>query len=188
MNTTITTFSNHFLIAMPNMADNRFTRSVIYICEHNENGAIGIVINHPLEISLSEVFQQMDIKVSDPNIKAMPVLSGGPVHQERGFVLHTPGGNWRSSLEMSSEISVTTSRDILQAIAQNKGPENVVISLGYASWTAGQLEREIMDNYWLVAPTDADLLYKIPFPDRWTTAVRLIGIDITKLSSDVGHA
>jgi putative transcriptional regulator len=184
---TITSFTNHLLIAMPNMADSRFTRSVIYLCEHNENGAIGIVINHPLEISLSEVFQQMDIEATDPNINALPVLAGGPIHQERGFVLHTPGGNWRSSLEMSSEIAVTTSRDILQAIAQNKGPEKVVISLGYASWTAGQLEREIMNNFWLVSPSSADILFTVPFPDRWTAAARLLGIDITKLSSDVGH-
>jgi putative transcriptional regulator len=184
----ITFLSNHFLIAMPSLSDPYFVRSVAYICEHNASGAIGIVINHPLEIHLNDVFDQMDIKSANANAQQLPVLCGGPVHPERGFVIHTPGGNWRSSLEMNSEISVTTSRDILLAIAQNAGPEKAVISLGYANWTAGQLEKEIKDNFWLVCSADTDILFQLPFAERWHAALRLLGVDVNCLSSDIGHA
>lgn len=180
--------TNHFLIAMPSLVDPYFSHSVTYICEHNENGAIGIVINRPLEINLIEVFNQMEIKSDNPNADGLPVLCGGPVHPERGFVLHTPGGNWRSTLEMSSEISVTTSRDILQALAQNSGPPKVLVSLGYASWTAGQLEKELVENMWLVCPATPEIIYKTPFSERWEAAVHLLGIDINNLSSNMGHA
>lgn len=182
-------FTNHFLIAMPSLTDPYFSQAVAYICEHNENGAIGIVINHPLELSLAEVFRQMDIKTENEDITSFPVLCGGPVHPERGFVIHTPtDGTWRSSLEMNSELSVTTSRDILQAIADNKGPSKLIITLGYASWTAGQLEKEIIDNSWLTCPVDNDILFKIPFAERWQAALNSVGIDINKLSRDIGHA
>lgn len=181
-------FSNHFLIAMPTLTDPYFAQAVAYVCEHNENGAIGIVINHPLDLSLAEVFKQMDISAESAHTSNLAVLCGGPVHPERGFVIHTPGGNWRSSLEMNSEISVTTSRDILQAIAENQGPADVIITLGYASWTAGQLEQEILDNFWLTCPVNTDILFKTPFVDRWQAAMQLLGIDINKLSGDVGHA
>lgn len=181
-------FTNYFLIAMPTLADPYFARSVAYVCEHNEKGAIGIIINHPLEINLVDVFSQLDIKSASAETNKLPVLCGGPVHPERGFVIHTPGGNWRSSLEMNSEISVTTSRDILQAIAANQGPHDMVISLGYASWTAGQLEQEIRDNFWLVCPADTNILYKLPFAERWAAAVRLLGIDLNRLTYQTGHA
>lgn len=182
-------FSNTLLIAMPILTDPYFAKSVAYICEHNENGAIGIVINHPLDISLNEVLKQMDIKSESENIQTtLPVLCGGPVHPERGFVIHTPGGVWRSSLEMSSEISVTTSRDILQAIANNQGPNDVIITLGYASWKAGQLEQEIIDNFWTICPVSTEILFKIPYGKRWETALDIIGIDLNKLSRDIGHA
>lgn len=184
-----TTFlTNYFLIAMPTLADPYFAHSVAYICEHNENGAIGIVINRPLELNLVDVFKQMDIPSNNPGAPEFPILCGGPVHPERGFVIHTPGGNWRSSLEMNSEISVTTSRDILVAIAQNAGPKEVVISLGYSNWGKGQLEKEIKDNFWLVCPADAKVLYKLPFPERWNAALQLLGVDPYHLSSEVGHA
>jgi putative transcriptional regulator len=183
-----TFLTNHFLIAMPSLADPYFSQSVTYICEHNEKGAIGIVINHPLELNLVDVFKQMDIKSDNPGASEFPILCGGPMHPERGFVLHTPGGNWRSSLEMSSEISVTTSKDILVAIAQNEGPKNVVVSLGYANWTAGQLEKEIRDNLWLVCDANADVLFKLPFAERWRAALHLLGVDPHQLSSDAGHA
>lgn len=181
-------FTNHFLIAMPSLTDPYFTQAVAYICEHNENGAIGIIINRPLELSLAEVFRQMDIKTENDQSINLPVLCGGPVHPERGFVLHTPGGNWRSSLEMSSELSVTTSRDILQAIAENQGPSEVIITLGYASWTAGQLEKEILNNFWLTCPANTNVLFKTPLIERWKAALEIVGIDINKLSRDVGHA
>lgn len=181
-------FTNHFLIAMPSLTDPYFVRAVAYVCEHNENGAIGIVINHPLELSLAEVFRQMEINSKGSDSIDMPVLCGGPVHPERGFVIHSPGGAWRSSLEMNGEISVTTSRDILQAIAENQGPPQVIITLGYASWTAGQLEQEIIDNYWLVVPVNTNILFNVPFPNRWEAALQLVGIDFNNLSRDVGHA
>lgn len=181
-------FTNKFLIAMPMLTDPYFARAVAYICEHNENGAIGIVINQPLDLKLADVFKQMDIVTENEVVGNLPVLCGGPVHPERGFVLHTPGGSWRSSLEMSSEISVTTSRDILQAIAESQGPSNMVISLGYASWTAGQLEQEVINNFWLVCSPDTEILFKLPFGQRWSAAVASLGIDISKLSSDTGHA
>jgi len=181
-------FTNQFLIAMPTLTDPYFTQAVAYICEHNENGAIGIIINHPLELNLAEVFKQMDINGDDSDIATLPVLCGGPIHPERGFVIHTPGGTWRSSLDMNSEISVTTSRDILQAIAENQGPTNVIITLGYASWTAGQLEQEVINNYWITCPVNTDILFKIPYVDRWQAALQIIGLDIQRLSRDVGHA
>lgn len=180
--------ANHFLIAMPTLTDPYFNRAVAYICEHNENGAIGIVINHPLDLHLAEVFRQMDIKLQNDMTASLPVLCGGPVHPERGFVIHSPGGNWRSSLEMNSEICVTTSRDILQAIAQDQGPTDAIITLGYANWTAGQLEQEIVNNYWITCPVDLNILFKLPYAERWNAAIELIGIDLTKLISNIGHA
>lgn len=180
--------TNQLLIAMPSLTDPYFSQAVAYICEHNENGAIGIVINHPLELSLAEVFRQMDIKSENASITSFPVLCGGPVHPERGFVIHSPAGNWRSTLDMNTELSVTTSRDILQAIADNQGPSKVIITLGYASWTAGQLEKEIVNNFWLNCPVDNDIIFKIPFVDRWQAALNRVGIDINKLSRDIGHA
>lgn len=180
--------TNQFLIAMPMLTDPYFAHAVTYLCEHNENGAIGIVINQPLELQLAEVFKQMEIEVTSPEIGSLPVLCGGPVHPERGFVLHTPNGSWRSSLEMSSEISVTTSRDILQAIAQNQGPKEMIISLGYASWTAGQLEQEIINNFWLTAPANTDILFRLPFNERWHAAIKSIGVDLSKLSDIAGHS
>lgn len=181
--------TNQFLIAMPTLSDPFFAHAVAYICEHNEQGAVGIVINHPLELSLGEVLKQMEIDPINAETASLPVLCGGPVHPERGFVLHKPGGTWRSSLEMSSEISVTTSRDILQAIAEEKGPPNdIVISLGYASWSAGQLEQEIRDNYWLTTPVNLEILFKLPFAERWQAALRELGIDSSRLSTFSGHA
>ncbi len=181
--------TNQFLIAMPLLTDPYFAHAVTYICEHNENGAIGIIINQPLELQLAEVFKQMEIEVTSVEVGKLPVLCGGPIHPERGFVLHTPSSdNWRSSLEMSSEISVTTSRDILQAIAQNQGPKEMLISLGYASWTAGQLEQEIINNFWLTAPVSTQILFDLPFNERWEAAIRSIGVDIHKLSDVAGHA
>lgn len=180
--------TNHFLIAMPTLTDPYFVHAVTYICEHNENGAIGIVINQPLELQLSDVLKQMEITNINPSVEKFPVLCGGPVHPERGFVIHSPGTKWRSSLDMTSEIAVTTSRDILEAIAQNQGPIDVIVSLGYANWAAGQLEQEIINNFWLTCPANTNVLFKLPYAKRWSAAMALIGIDVTKLSSDVGHA
>ncbi len=183
-----TNFSNHLLIAMPNMDDPNFYQTVTYICEHNEYGALGIVINRPTTINLSEVFDQMEITSSHDQINLLPVLYGGPVHQERGFVIHRPFGKWRSSFETSDEISVTTSRDILEAIAEGRGPTDLIITLGYAGWGAGQLEEELQKNIWLCTPAQANILFDTPYENRWNAAAKLIGFDMNALSGDTGHA
>jgi putative transcriptional regulator len=183
-----TYLTNQFLIAMPALNDANFSHSVTYLCEHNENGAIGIMINQPLDLNLSDIFAQMDITFVSKKFETLPVLSGGPLHPERGFVIHTAGGVWRSSLDINSEISITTSRDVLEAIAQDKGPMNAIVSLGYVSWEAGQLEKEIMNNHWLTCPANTHILFKLPFAERWEAAMGLLGVDISQLSSDVGHA
>lgn len=180
--------TNQFLIAMPNLTDPYFMRSVTYICEHNQNGAIGIVINQPLEINLAEVFQQMEITGFDDETGKMPVLCGGPIHPERGFVIHRTSGEWRSSMVMQSEISVTTSRDILQAIAEKRGPQQMLVSLGYANWTAGQLEQEILNNFWLTSAVNEDILFKLPFDKRWDAAMKYLGVDPNHLIINAGHA
>lgn len=179
--------NNQFLIAMPMLMDPNFFRTVIYICEHNESGAIGIVVNRPLTVTLSDVLSQMNITSDYPEVNQSSVLFGGPIHQERGFVIHQPVGNWRSSVVTADNIAVTTSQDILEAIANKKGPEDHIISLGYSGWQPGQLEAEVADNYWLCCPVNADILFHVPFPNRWAAAAALIGVDVNKLSNDVGH-
>lgn len=188
MTTDATSLANQLLIAMPNMGDPNFEQTVTYICEHNENGAIGIVINKPLTISMKDVLAQMNITGSSTQIDNMPVFSGGPVQQERGFVIHHEFGGWSSSSASSDDIIITTSKDILEAIANDRGPKNVLVSLGYAGWGAGQLEAELMKNCWLNGPVSDDILFKLPFNERWVAAARLLGIDFAMLSSDVGHA
>lgn len=180
-------FNNQFLIAMPMLMDPNFFRTVIYICEHNESGAIGIIVNRPLTVTLSDVLSQMNITSAAVNVNSFPVLFGGPIHQERGFVIHQPVGNWRSSVVTADNLAVTTSQDILEAIATEKGPEDYVISLGYSGWQPGQLEVEVASNYWLCCPVNTDILFRVPFNDRWAAAAALIGVDVNKLSSDVGH-
>lgn len=182
-------FENHLLIAMPNLEDPYFSRSVTYICEHNENGAMGLVINQPVGMSLKELIAQADENAIVLDSKADEiVLSGGPVNQDRGFILHTTQPGWSSSLALTSEIMVTTSRDILSALGNEKGPDKALITLGYAGWTAGQLEEEIQHNSWLTIEADLDLLFNVPIHKKWETAVQKLGIDIWQLGPDAGHA
>lgn len=186
-------FTNYFLVAMPILTDVYFNRSVVYICEHTEKGAVGIVINQPLQslrVNLPEILQQViDDKAELPLAGAdFPILCGGPVHPERGFVIHAPIGKWQSSLKMSSEISVTTSKDILLAIAKQQGPDKFIFSLGYASWIAGQMEQEIVNNFWLTLPASPKLLFDTPFEERWLKAMHYLGVDVTKLAYMGGHA
>lgn len=180
--------TNHLLIAMPNLQDPFFYHTVTYICEHNEKGAIGIIINKPIEVQLDYVFQQMEISVQVKETEQLPVLYGGPIQQERGFILHRPIGKWRSSLVTSNEIAVTTSQDILKAVANGTGPDDILVALGYAGWNSKQLEQEISNNTWLVCQSKADILFNIHFAKRWEAAAKLLGIDINQLSGDVGHA
>jgi putative transcriptional regulator len=180
--------TNHFLIAMPALADPNFSHTVTYICEHNDKGAMGIVINRPLELTLGEVLEHMQIAPGQKLDIKRPVLAGGPVQGEHGFVLHSPTGQWSSSLAITEEIAVTTSRDILMALADGKGPTRYLVALGYAGWGAGQLEKEIAENAWLSGPANAEILFDTPLEQRWVAAAALLGIDLNLLSTQVGHA
>ena len=178
---------NHFLIAMPGLADPNFFHTVTYICEHDADGAMGIVINRPLDLSLGDILSHMDISAT-PDTAPLPVFQGGPVQTERGFVVHAPLGDWDATLKVSDEIGITASQDVLASIATGKGPQRSLIALGYAGWGAGQLEQEMADNVWLSGPATAEVLFDTPVEKRWEAAAGLLGIDLTLLSSDAGHA
>ncbi|MDZ7751945.1 MAG: YqgE/AlgH family protein [Gammaproteobacteria bacterium] len=180
--------TNHFLISMPSLADPNFHQTVTLLCAHNEDGAMGIVINRPLELELGEVLAQMDITAESDRVQHLHVLEGGPVQRERGFVIHRPRGDWDAMLPVGGDIGVTASRDVLSAIAHGEGPEESVVALGYAGWAAGQLERELSENAWISGPTDDRILFHTPFEKRWEEALALLGIDQNMLSSDAGHA
>jgi len=179
---------NKLLIAMPSLADPYFSKAVIYVCEHNSQGAIGLIINQPLEQSLSLVFEQMSLEVLAPKANLLPLLFGGPLQPERGFVIHRPSGHWRSSIDLENDVSVTTSNDIIKALAQGTGPGEAMVALGYAGWEGEQLDEEVKQNTWLTCPFDASILYDVPFEQRWQSAANSIGIDLNLLSSDIGHA
>jgi putative transcriptional regulator len=180
--------TNQFLIAMPAMGDPNFDHTVTFICEHNEDGALGLVVNRPMGMHLSDVLNQMSLTENSEQKSKVPLLRGGPVQPERGFVVHDHLGEWGSTLEVSDGIHVTTSRDILEAMADGTGPDNALVILGYAGWAAGQLENEMMVNAWLTVPADKDILFSIPFEKRWQSAAALIGIDINQLGTSFGHA
>ena len=180
--------TNQFLIAMPGLRDPNFARTVTYICEHSEKGAMGIVVNRPLELSLGDVLEHMKITDPAPGIGDQPVYLGGPVDNERGFVLHTKTAPWSSTLKVTNGIYITTSRDILEAMARGEGPERTLVALGYAGWAGGQLESELQDNAWLSGPSDIRILFELPAEERWAAAARLLGVDLTLLSAEAGHA
>ena len=182
------TLTNHLLIAMPSLADPNFAHTVTLICEHSDKGALGIVLNKPLPMKLSDVLTQMKLAPSSEQIAAMPVLRGGPVHTDRGFVLHRPGGVWDHTHKVSETIQVTTSRDILAAMARGDGPSDAFIALGYAGWESGQLEKELRDNAWFSMPVDPRVVFDLPFEDRWMGAWKFLGIDVARLSLVAGHA
>lgn len=181
-------FTHHFLIAMPTMADPRFSQTLTYVCEHNADGALGIVVNKPTEMMLSSLFEQIDVPLTDEELRRTPVHFGGPVQVDRGFVLHRPLGNWQSTLAVEDDVGLTTSKDVLEAVARGDGPKDVIISLGYAGWSAGQLEEEIAQNAWLTVAADPHVLFDTPAEGRLPAAMRLLGIDYSRLSGDVGHA
>ncbi len=180
--------TNQFLIAMPNLADPNFSRTVTLICEHSSQGAMGLIINRPADLSLREILHQMDIEITGAEPPELPVHLGGPVQGNRGFVVHEPLGNWQSTLSVSDTLGVSTSRDILVALAQNRGPRRSFLALGYAGWAPGQLEREIAENAWLSSPADQSVLFDMPAEQRWDAAAHLLGVDLTALSGDTGHA
>jgi len=179
---------NQMLIAMPGMLDPNFVRSVTLLCQHTEDGAIGITINRVSAFTLGEILDQLDIPCEVEGIREERVLEGGPVNRDRGFVLHTPMEGFESSLALSPEIMVTTSRDILQALAAGKGPERYLVALGYAGWGDGQLEEEMRQNAWLSVTADSAIVFELPLADRWTQAVSRLGIDISNLHDVGGHA
>jgi putative transcriptional regulator len=177
-----------FLIAMPGMEDPNFSRGVTLLCQHNDEGALGITINRPSEFSLIDVLTQIGISCDDESLAAMPVFDGGPVHQERGFVLHDGDPIWESSMKVGDGIAVTTSRDILAAIAAGRGPKRFLVALGYAGWGAGQLEDEMRENAWLNVMARADIVFDLPTEKRWERAVASLGITVDSLQPAGGHA
>lgn len=179
---------NHFLISMPQMADQNFTQTLTYICDHSREGAMGLVINRPLDLSLKEILAHLDMDTLALAQPTMPVYAGGPVQGERGFVLHSPSAKpWLSTHEIHPELHLTTSLDILEAIARGEGPERYLIALGYAGWGAGQLEQEIQNNAWLSCPADADILFATDASDRLHAAAAKLGVNLDLISSQTGH-
>ncbi|TCV96920.1 YqgE/AlgH family protein [Biostraticola tofi] len=183
---------HHFLIAMPALSDPLFKRSVIYICEHNDDGAMGIVINKPVEqFTVESVLHKLKIMPAkrDPAIRLdKPVFAGGPMADDRGFILHTPREGFGSSIEISPETMITTSKDVLETLGTADQPQDVLVALGYAGWEKGQLEQELLENAWLTTPADSDILFHTPISARWREAAKKIGIDIHNIANQAGHA
>lgn len=180
--------THHFLIAMPAMENPLFVRTLVYLAEHNEEGALGIVVNRPLELTIKELLERIEIPLHCAERAQDAVYYGGPVQTDRGFVLHRPHGDWQSSLKVTPEIALTSSKDILQALANTGQPAEILIALGYAGWGAGQLEEELAQNAWLSVPADAAILFHTPVERRLDAAARLLGVDLANLSDVVGHA
>jgi putative transcriptional regulator len=183
--------TRHFLIAMPSMADPHFARSLTFVCEHNDQGALGVVVNRPLEfdqMNLHALLEQVAIAPEGDQFKSVAVHFGGPVQVDRGFVLHTPVGAWQSTLAVSPEIGLTTSKDILQAVARGEGPSQILVTLGYAGWAPGQLEHELAQNAWLTVQATPEVIFDLPAEQRLAAAMSLLGIDYAKLSEVAGHA
>jgi putative transcriptional regulator len=176
------------LIAMPGMVDSNFVGSVTLLCQHNEAGAIGITINRLSNFTLGEIFSQLQIDCGHDSIRNNPVLEGGPVAADRGFVLHSPLEGYESSMDVGQEIMVTTSRDVLADIASGSGPDKYVVALGYAGWGGGQLEGEMLANAWLSVSADTDIVFDLPVPSRFDEALGRLGIEIDRLHSEAGHA
>lgn len=180
--------TNHFLIAMPALADPNFSRTVTYVCEHTTEGALGIVINRPSDLRLGELFEHMEMEITAGDTMDHWVYMGGPVQRERGFVLHSPEQAWEGSMPISPDIAITTSRDVLEALAQGRGPSRFLVALGYAGWAPGQLEEEMAHNAWLSGPADAEVIFERSSEERWQAAAALLGVDLTLISSQTGHA
>ena len=183
-----TPLANQLLIALPSLQDGNFARSVALICQHDDDGAMGIVVNRASEYTLGEVLGQMGVDGGAPEMRGQVVLAGGPVHPERGFVLHDGGLRWDSTLQIAESLFLTTSRDILESMAQGDGPPQAIVALGCAGWGAGQLEQELTENDWLTAPADAELLFDLPLDARWQAAAGRIGVDFAHLADYAGHA
>ena len=180
--------TDHFLIAMPAMSDPYFARSLVYIAEHNDQGALGIIVNRPTDMSLATLFEKIEVPLTAYGFADLPVFFGGPVQTDRGFVLHRPLGEWQSTLAISRHIGLTSSRDILQAVASEGHPKDLMVTLGYSGWSAGQLEQELAQNAWLTVAADPAILFDMPYEDRLASAMETLGINFTHLAGEVGHA
>ena len=183
--------ANHFLIAMPSMADPIFGGTVVYICEHNDKGVLGVVINKPTDMTMEILFERIELTIVDGlhgDVENEPIMFGGPVQDDRGFVLHSPGAPYSSSLTVTDEVAFTTSIDVLEAVAAGKGPTRLLVSIGYAGWSPGQLEDEIGRNGWLTVGADPHVMFDLPIEERYNAAIKLLGIDPMMLASEAGHA
>lgn len=180
--------THHFLIAMPGMVDPNFAKSLTYICEHNEQGALGVVVNRPMDMTLRALLEQIEIEPGAGPIGDTPVYFGGPVQTDRGFVLHRPVGDWQSTLSVQGDVGLTTSKDILQAVADGNGPGHLLVSLGYAGWAPGQLEEELKQNAWLTVAATPDVIFSTPPQERLAAAMQLLGVNLATLSDVAGHA
>ena len=184
--------TNQFLIAMPGMGDGTFAGTVVYLCEHTEKGALGLVINKPIDITLKNLFEKVELSLEREDLVAAPVYFGGPVQTERGFVLHEPTGadadGYNSSLKIEGGLEMTTSKDVLEALASGAGPKKVLVTLGYSGWAAGQLEDEISNNGWINVEAEPGIIFDTPVAQRYEKALSLLGIDAGMLSSAAGHA
>lgn len=187
--TVLRSLENHFLIAMPSLDDPYFSRSLTYICEHNADGAMGLVVNQPTNMTLKQLLEQTDKDaIVHDNKSEQVIFAGGPVNQDRGFVLHSRQTGWSSSVALTDSLMVTTSKDILSALGNDSAPERNLVTLGYAGWTAGQLEDELQQNSWLTVEADQDILFNTPIHQRWQSAVNKLGVDIWQLAPGAGHA
>ncbi|MBK8114378.1 MAG: YqgE/AlgH family protein [Candidatus Accumulibacter sp.] len=180
--------TDHFLIAMPAMVDSYFSKSLVYVAEHNERGALGVIVNRPIDMSLGTLLEKIDVPLEVDGFANLPVLFGGPVQTDRGFVLHRPVGQWQSTLAINDQVGLTSSRDILQAVARSGLPRDVMVTLGYAGWAAGQLEHELTQNAWLTVLAEPHILFELPYEERLASALELLGVNLANLADAAGHA
>ena len=180
--------TQHFLIAMPAMTDPHFSKTLTFICEHNEQGALGVVVNRPIDMTLQALFERLSLTLKHKDLSDAPIYFGGPVQTDRGFVLHEPAGNWQSTLRVGDAIGLTTSKDILEAVGRGEGPQKLLVTLGYAGWSAGQLEHELGQNAWLTVEAKDAIIFDLPSEERLPAAMELLGVDYARLADSAGHA
>ncbi len=180
--------THHFLIAMPSMADPYFSKTLTYVCEHNDQGALGVVVNRPIDMTLQALFERLSLTLKHKDLSDAPIYFGGPVQTDRGFVLHEPAGNWQSTLRVGDTVGLTTSKDILEAVGRGEGPQKLLVTLGYAGWSAGQLEHELGQNAWLTVEAKDAILFDLPSEERLPAAMELLGVDYARLADSAGHA
>jgi putative transcriptional regulator len=180
--------THHFLIAMPSMADPYFAKSLTYVCEHNDQGALGVVVNRPIDMTLQALFERLSLTLKQKDLSDAPIYFGGPVQTDRGFVLHEPAGNWQSTLRVRGAIGLTTSKDILEAVGRGEGPAKLLVTLGYAGWSPGQLEHELKQNAWLTVEAKDAIIFDLPSEERLPAAMELLGVDYARLADSAGHA